>query len=63
MPLMKNVLKALIKLVLILLGQIAAALAAAVGIHKNIFESWVTKFIISNEETDIKIIQSRNVVY
>ena len=50
LPLMKNVLKPLAKSVLILLGLTAAGLGIAAAIRKKMFESGVTKLIISNEE-------------
>ena len=54
-PLIKNVIKPLVKSVLIPLGLIAAASAADAGIHKKILGSRTTTLIISNEEmNDIK---------
>ena len=50
LPLMKNVLKALAKKVLIQLRLIAAAAVTDSAIHKKMFGSGVTTLIISNEE-------------
>ena len=50
LPLMKNVLKALAKSVLITLGLTAAAAATDATIHKKMFGSGNTILIISNEE-------------
>ena len=70
LPLIKNVIKALAKSVLIPLGLTAAALAADAGIHKKILGSGRpldldpphnnTTFIISNDEMDdiLKIVKS-----
>ena len=60
LPLIKNVIKALAKSVLIPLGLTAAASAADAGIHKKILGSGNTTLIISNEEmNDIrKIVQA-----
>ena len=49
-PLIKNVIKALAKSVLIPLGLTAAASAADAGIHKKLLGSGNTTLIISNEE-------------
>ena len=59
-PLIKNVIKLLAKIVLIPLGLTAAASAADAGIHKKILGSGNTTLIISNEEMNdiIKIIQT-----
>ena len=60
LPLMKNVLKPLAESVLILLGLTATGSGIDAAIHKKMFESGVTKLIISNEEmnTIIKIVKS-----
>ena len=67
LPLIKNVIKALAKVVLIPLGLTASASAADAGIHKNILRSGHnhpshnnTTLIISNDEIEdvIKIIKS-----
>ena len=50
LPLMKNVLKPLVKSILISLGLTAAAAAADATIHQKIFGSGMTTLIISNEE-------------
>ena len=55
LPLMKNVLKPLVKSILISLGLTAAAAAAAAAaadatIHQKMFGSGMTTLIISNEE-------------
>ena len=50
LPLMKNVIKPLLKSVLIPLGLTAAASAADAGIHKKILGSGTTTLIISNDE-------------
>ena len=51
LPLMKNVLKPLVKSILISLGLTAAAAAAAdATIHQKMFGSGMTTLIISNEE-------------
>ena len=57
---MKNVLKPLAKSVLEPLGLKAVALATDAAIQKKIFESGMTKLIISNEEMSdiIKIVRS-----
>ena len=58
--LMKNVLKPLLKSVLIPLGLTAVASATDAAIQKKIFGSDMTTLIISNEEMDdiIKIVKS-----
>ena len=60
LPLIKNVIKPLVKSVLIPLGLTAAASAADAGTHKKILGSGNTTLIISNEEmSDIsKIVQA-----
>ena len=65
LPLMKNVIKSLVKSVLIPLGLTAAASAADPGIHKKVLGSVyplhnTTTLIISNDEMEkmIKIIKS-----
>ena len=60
LPLIKNVIKPLAKIVLIPLGLTAAASAADAGIHKKILGSGNTTLIISNDEINdiIKIIKS-----
>ena len=61
LPLMKSVIKPLVKSVLIPLGLTAAASAADAGIHKKILESGHnnTTLIISNDEMhDILIVKS-----
>ena len=50
LPLIKNVIKPLVKSILIPLGLTAAASAADAGIHKKILCSGNTTLIISNEE-------------
>ena len=50
LPLMKNVLKPLVKSILISLGLTAVAAAADATIHQKIFGSGMTTLIISNEE-------------
>ena len=50
LPLMKNVLKPLTESVLIPLGITAAASATDTAIHKKMFGSGTTTFIILNEE-------------
>ena len=50
LPLIGNVLKPLVKSVLIQLGLTAAASAADAAIHKKIFGSSNTTLIVSNEE-------------
>ena len=60
LPLIKNVIKPLAKIFLILLGLTAAASAADAGIHKKILGSGNTTLIISNDEIHdiIKIVKS-----
>ena len=60
LPLMKNVLTALVKSSLIPLGVIAAASATDAAIQNKIFELEMTALIISNEvkEDIIKIVKS-----
>ena len=60
LPLIKNVIKALAKSVLIPLGLTAAGSAADAGIHKKILGSGNTTLIISIEEMNdiIKIVQA-----
>ena len=60
MILLKYLLKPLAKNVLISLGLRTAASATDAAIHKKVFGSGSTKFIISNEEMNdvIKIIKS-----
>ena len=63
LPLMKSVIKALAKIVLVPLGLTAATSAADAGIHKKILGSGPnnnTTLIISNDEMDdiLKIIKS-----
>ena len=60
LPLIKNVIKPLAKIVLIPLGLTTAASAADAGIHKKILGSGTTTLIISNEEMNdiMKIIQA-----
>ena len=60
LPLIKNVIKPLVKSVLIHLGLTAAASAADAGIHKKILGSGSATLIISNEEINdiMKIIQA-----
>ena len=60
LPLIKNVIKPLAKIVLIPLGLTAAASAADAGIHKKILRSGDTTLVISNDEIHdiIKIIKS-----
>ena len=60
LPLIKNVIKPLAKIVLIPLGLTAAASAADAGIHKKILGSGNTTLIISNDEIHdiIKIVKS-----
>ena len=61
LPLIKNVIKPLAKIVLIPLGLTAAASAADAGIHKKILGSGnMTTLIISNDEMGdiIKIVKS-----
>ena len=59
-PLMKNVLKALTRKVLIPLGLTAAASVKDAAIYKKMFGSGITTLIISNEEVDdfVKIVKS-----
>ena len=52
LPLIKNVIKPLVKSVLIPLGLTAAASAADAGIHKKILGSGNTTLIISNNEKE-----------
>ena len=57
LPSIENVLKPLVKSVLILFRLTAAVSATDAAIHKKMFESGVTTLIISNEEmNDIMII-------
>ena len=60
LPLIKNVIKPLAKIVLIPLGLTTAASAADAGIHKKILGSGTTTLIISNEEMNdiMKIVQA-----
>ena len=61
LPLIKNVIKPLVKSVLILLGLTVAALVADVGIHKkNLGSGKTTTLIISNDEMEdiMKIVKS-----
>ena len=60
LPLIKNVIIALAKSLLIPLAQTAAASAADAGIHKKILGSGNTTLIISNKDMDdlIKIVKS-----
>ena len=60
MPLIGNVLKLLAKCVLIPFGLTAATPATNAAIHKKIFGSGFTSFIISNEEMEdiTKIVKS-----
>ena len=60
LPLIKNVIKPLVKSVLIPLGLTAAAAAADAGIHKKVLGSGTTTLIISNDEMEdiIEIIKS-----
>ena len=53
LPLIKNVIKQLAKIVLTPLGLTAAASAADAGIHKKILGSGNTTLIISNDEINI----------
>ena len=57
---MKNVLKPLDKSALIPLPLIAAVSATDAAIHKKIFESYITKLVISNTEMNdiLKIVKS-----
>ena len=59
MPLIGNVLKPLVKSVLIPLGLTAAASATDAAIHKEMFESSMTTLITWNEEMNdiMKIVQ------
>ena len=52
MPLIKNVLKQLVKFVVIPLGLTTAASATDVAINKKMFHTNITTLIISNEETN-----------
>ena len=60
LPLMKNVLKPLVKSAFIPLGLTAAASATDAAIHKKMSESGTTTLIISNEEMNdiMKIVKS-----
>ena len=60
LPLMKNILKPLPKIVSIPLGLTAAASATNAAIHKNMFGSGTTTLIILNEEMNniMKIVNS-----
>ena len=60
LPLIKNVIKPLAKIVLIPLGLTTAASAADAGIHKKILGSGTTTLINSNEEMNdvMKIVQA-----
>ena len=60
LPLIKNVIKSLAKIVLIPLGLTAAASVADAGIHKKILGSGNTTLIMSNNEMDdiIKAVKS-----
>ena len=60
LPLMKNVLKPLDKSTLIPLPLIAAVSATDAAIQKKIFESCITKLVISNTEMNdiLKIVKS-----
>ena len=60
MPLIGNVLKPLVKSVLIALGLPAAASATDAVIHKKMFGSGITTLIISNEKMNdiMKIVKS-----
>ena len=60
LPLIKNVIKPLAKIVLIPFGLTAVASAADVEIHKKILESGNTTLITSNDEVNdiMKIIQA-----
>ena len=60
LPLMKNVLTSLAKIILIPLGLTAAASATNAAIQKKIFESVITALVISNEEMEdiMKIVKS-----
>ena len=60
LPLIKNVLTLLAKIILILLGLTAAASATNAAIQKKIFESVITALVISNEEMEdiMKIVKS-----
>ena len=60
LPLIKNVIKPLVKSALISLALTAAASAADAGIHKKILGSGNTTLIISNEEMNdiMKIVQA-----
>ena len=60
LPLMKNILKPLPKIVSIPLGLTAAASATNAAIHKKIFGSGTTTLIILNEEMNdiMKIVNS-----
>ena len=60
LPLMKNVLKPLVKSVLILSGLTAAASATDAAIHKKMFRYSMTTLIIYNKEINyiMKIVKS-----
>ena len=60
LPLIRNVLKPLVKIVLIPLGLTASASATDAAIHKKVFGLGMTKLIISNEEINdnMKVVQS-----
>ena len=61
LPLMKNVIKSLAKIVLVPLGLTVAASAADAGIHKKILGSgYNTTLIISNDKMEdiLKIVRS-----
>ena len=60
LPLIRNVLKPLVKIVLIPLGLTASVSATDAAIHKNVFGLGMTKLIISNEEINdnMKVVQS-----
>ena len=67
LALIKNVLKALAKSVIIPLGLTAAVSVTDSAIHKNMFRSGTTTLIISNEEMNdimkIKLSHLKNLVY
>ena len=60
LPLMKNVLKPLAKVILILLGLTVAASTTDAAIHQKMLWSGITTLIISNEEMNdiLKIVKS-----
>ena len=64
LPLMANILKPLVKSVLIPLGLTAAVSATDVGIQKKTFRSWRATLIFLNEELDdiIKIVKLLGVI-